>query len=414
MFTMTRRNVLRAGAAVLASASVPQLADTAQAAAPPRNLIVVLNSGGWDVTYALDPKPGAARIDVPDGEHKRIGQIDLLSHAARPAVDAFFERYGALTALVRGVQVRSFIHNDCTKRILTGTPSDQNADFAAIAAHELGRDLPVPYLVLGNSALSGPYAALTGRAGTTNQISSLLNPDGYFISAAPYAPSEQEEAAVRRYLDASTDRLAATRGRSAANRKQIEAFQRSLEQNQLLRTFARTRGGFGQPDYTPDLEVQIEVATSALEGGLCHAAMLETSGWDTHDDNTQQNELHQKLFANLLLLAQTLEQKALLSRSVVVVLSEMGRTPKLNAGGGKDHWPVTSALVFGAGVRGDRVLGGTDEQLGALSVNLQSGAADGAGKQLQTGNLAAGLLRLVGVDPSVHFPGVEALDALVA
>jgi uncharacterized protein (DUF1501 family) len=414
MITLTRRNLLRAGSAALATAALPELADTAQAAAPPRNLIVVLNSGGWDVTYALDPKPGATRIDVPAGEQKRIGQIDLLSHAARPSVDAFFQRYGALTALIRGVQVRSFIHNDCTKRILTGTPSDQNADFAAITAHELGRDLPVPYLVLGNSALSGPYAALTGRAGTTNQISSLLNPDGYFIATAPYAPSEAEEALVRRYLTASTDRVASARGRSAANRKQIDAFSRSLEQNALLRKFAQTRGGFGKPDYTPDLKVQIEVATTALEGGLCHAAMLETSGWDTHQDNSQQSMLHENLFANLLLLAQTLEQKALLSRSVVVVLSEMGRTPKLNAGGGKDHWPVTSALVFGAGVRGDRVIGGTDEQLAALSVNLQSGAIDTAGKQLQTGNLAAGVLKLVGVDPSVHFSGVEALDALIA
>lgn len=414
MISITRRNVLRAGGAVLGAAALPQLADPARAAAPPRNLIVVLNSGGWDVTYALDPKPDATRIDVPVGEHKRIGQIDVLSHAARPSVDAFFERYGALTALIRGVQVRSFIHNDCTKRILTGTPSDQNADFAAIAAHELGRELPVPYLVLGNSALSGPYAALTGRAGTTNQLSSLLDPDGYFITPAAYAPNEHEESLVRRYLAASADRVAATRGRSAGNRKQIEAFQRSLEQNELLRQFARTRGGFGKPAYTPDLKVQIDVATSALEGGLCHATMLETSGWDTHDDNTQQHVLHENLFANLLLLAQTLEQKALLSRSVVVVLSEMGRTPKLNAGGGKDHWPVTSALVFGAGVRGDRVIGGTDDQLGARSVNLQSGVVDNAGKQLQTGNLAAGVLELVGVDSSAHFPGVEVLDALVA
>ncbi|HMJ16643.1 MAG TPA: DUF1501 domain-containing protein, partial [Polyangiaceae bacterium] len=353
MLSLSRRNVLRAGSALLASAALPQLADTAQAAAPARNLIVVLNSGGWDNTYALDPKPGATRIDVPGGEVKRFGRIDVLSQAARPSVDRFFERYGALTALIRGVQVRSFIHNDCTKRILTGTPSDQNADFAAIAAHELGRELPVPYLVLGNSALSGPYAALTGRAGTTNQISSLLNPDGFFITGAPYAPSDQEEALVSRYLRASADRLSRTRGRSAANRKQIEAFTRSLEQSALLRDFARTRGGFGDQAYTPDLRVQIDVATKALEGGLCHAAMLETSGWDTHNDNTEQNALHETLFANLLLLAQTLEQKALLSRTVVVVLSEMGRTPKLNAGGGKDHWPVTSALVFGAGVRGD-------------------------------------------------------------
>jgi uncharacterized protein (DUF1501 family) len=90
----------------------------------------------------------------------------------------------------------------------------------------------------------------------------------------------------------------------------------------------------------------------------------------------------------------------------------MGRTPKLNAGGGKDHWPVTSAMLLGAGVRGGRVIGATDDSLGALSLDLASGAADPKGRQLQTGNLVAGVLEHVGVDPTTHFPEVEPLGAL--
>jgi uncharacterized protein (DUF1501 family) len=410
----TRRNALRAGGALLALAALPQQTTSARAASSPKNLIVVLNSGGWDVTYALDPKPGATQIDAPAGAVKRIGEIDVLSDPARPSVDRFFERYGAETALLRGVQVRSFIHNDCTKRIMTGTPSDQNPDFAAIAASELGGELPVPYLVLGNSALSGPYASLTGRAGTTNQISSLLNPEGSLLATASYVPSDAENALAHRYLDDSAARLAAARAKNAANSRQIAAFRRSLERADLLRQFARTRGGFGEQAYTPDLGVQIDVATAALSGGLCHSVMLESSGWDTHSKNEQQSMLHEKLFANLLLLNDKLEKSSLAASTVVVVLSEMGRTPKLNAGGGKDHWPVTAALVYGAGVRGNRMIGATDDKLAALSVNLITGVADPAGKQLQTGNFAAGILKLVGVEPAKHFPEVEPLDALIA
>jgi uncharacterized protein (DUF1501 family) len=115
-----------------------------------------------------------------------------------------------------------------------------------------------------------------------------------------------------------------------------------------------------------------------------------------------------------LSLAQELETRKLFDNTVVFVLSEMGRTPKLNQSAGKDHWPVTSALVFGAGVAGGRVIGATDNQLGAQSMNLTTGAVDASGKQLQTGNLVAGVLALAGVDPSSYFPSVEPLHAIRA
>ena len=90
----------------------------------------------------------------------------------------------------------------------------------------------------------------------------------------------------------------------------------------------------------------------------------------------------------------------------------MGRTPKLNANRGKDHWPVTSTLVYGAGVRGGRVLGQTNDQLDAMSLDLATGAPNAQGKQLQTSNLLAGILELVGVEPSAYLAGVEPFRAL--
>ena len=411
--SLTRRSLIT-GSAALAGAAA--MGGSARAQAASRKLLIVLASGGWDPTYALDPKPGSSVVDAPAGTVQEFSGIPVLTDAARPSVSDFFTRYGERTAVVNGVQVRSFVHADCMKRILTGTANDQNADFGALAAFDTGRELPVPYLVLGMSAMSGPLASITSRAGTTNQLSSLLLPNAAdpFLPAAALAPSEGEDTLVRQYLDAAAAREQALRGMHASTARQIDSFTQSLDRSDLLRRFAKERGGFGARGYTPDLMVQVDVAVSALQGDLCQVAMLELPNWDTHQNNAQQGPMHEALYAALVHLADSLDESALLERTAVVVLSEMGRTPKLNSAMGKDHWPVTSCLVFGAGVAGGKTIGASDGAQNALGVNLATGAVEEGGTQLQTANLAGGLLSLVGVDPAQHFAGVEPLNALVA
>jgi uncharacterized protein (DUF1501 family) len=289
----------------------------------------------------------------------------------------------------------------------------------AICAYEHGRDMPVPYLVLGSSAMSGPLAAITGRAGTTNQISTLLSPQsaypdpGSYTPAPGFVPTASDEGFVKQFLDASANRFAATRAQAGSNAKQVDAFVKSLDRVGLLRDFASKNGGFGKQAYTPDIGVQIDVGTAALEQSLSFAVMMETQSWDTHTNNAKQGSLADSLYSGLMTLGQKLEDLKLLDNTVVLVISEMGRTPKLNAAAGKDHWPVTSALVFGAGVAGGRVLGATDNQLGAQSLDLATGQVDSQnGVQLQTGNLVAGVLELAGVDPSGYLPGVEPFHAI--
>jgi uncharacterized protein (DUF1501 family) len=109
-----------------------------------------------------------------------------------------------------------------------------------------------------------------------------------------------------------------------------------------------------------------------------------------------------------------LEREALLDHTLVAVVSEMGRTPRLNGDNGKDHWPVTSALLLGAGVRGGRVLGATSGDLDALSIDLHSGVPSLDGKQLQAPNFVAGVLEALGIDPEPFAPGVEPFRAFMA
>ncbi len=54
---------------------------------------------------------------------------------------------------------------------------------------------------------------------------------------------------------------------------------------------------------------------------------------------------------------------------VVVVQSEMGRTPNYNAGNGKDHWSIGSVMFLGRGIKGNRVLGATDEKQFAVPLD---------------------------------------------
>jgi len=61
---------------------------------------------------------------------------------------------------------------------------------------------------------------------------------------------------------------------------------------------------------------------------------------------------------------------------VVVVQSEMGRTPTYNKGNGKDHWSIGSAMFIGPKIRGNRVIGATDEKQLHVPVNPQTLAID--------------------------------------
>jgi hypothetical protein len=87
--------------------------------------------------------------------------------------------------------------------------------------------------------------------------------------------------------------------------------------------------------------------------------------WDTHGNNYP--HLRQRLApptdqAASALLAD-LHERGLLDETLVVVMGEFGRTPKINANGGRDHWPhVQSILLAGAGIPGGSVYGSSDKQ----------------------------------------------------
>jgi len=92
-------------------------------------------------------------------------------------------------------------------------------------------------------------------------------------------------------------------------------------------------------------------------------------------------------------LLDDLEASGLLTSTLVLVLGDFGRTPRINANGGRDHFPkISSMLMAGAGVRRGSVLGSTD----ANGEEIIEGS-------LTMPDLVATLAQLVGLVPDeVH------------
>jgi uncharacterized protein (DUF1501 family) len=165
-------------------------------------------------------------------------------------------------------------------------------------------------------------------------------------------------------------------------------------------------------------EEQLDNLIAALQEDLCTSATLQCKlpqlvDWDSHSENhLNQSQAFDASFFQLKGLLDRLHENTdlrgepLIESTTVMVLSEMGRTPKLNITNGKDHWPYTSMLLVGAGIRGGEVWGETDSGLVGLPVDPASGEVSSSGIALQTAAIHAGFLQSIGIETSELFPGV--------
>jgi uncharacterized protein (DUF1501 family) len=127
--------------------------------------------------------------------------------------------------------------------------------------------------------------------------------------------------------------------------------------------------------------------------------------WDCHADggslasnlDDYKNTLCPMFDQAYTALLDDLEQSGLLETTLVVAAGEFGRTPYINARGGRDHWPgCWTVLMAGGGVRGGQVIGASD-RIGAEPRDRPVHAAE----------VAATIYHALGVDPSTRLPGPE-------
>jgi hypothetical protein len=112
--------------------------------------------------------------------------------------------------------------------------------------------------------------------------------------------------------------------------------------------------------------------------------------WDLHENNFGMCRVLLPLLDQVVsALILDLEERGLLDSTLVVVMGEMGRTPRVNAKAGRDHWPQCGfVLLAGGGVKRGFVLGKTDEQ-GAYPID----------RPVSAGDMVATIYQLLGINP---------------
>jgi hypothetical protein len=96
-------------------------------------------------------------------------------------------------------------------------------------------------------------------------------------------------------------------------------------------------------------------------------------------------------------LLEDLKQRGMLDNTLVVAMGEFGRTPQMNARGGRDHWPgVWTVLFAGAGVKGGQVIGASNKT-----------AAEPRDRPVSPAEIAASVYKGLGIDLNARLPGPE-------
>ncbi len=386
-----------------------------------RKFIFVFAQGGWDPTRVFASEFSNNNVDMEaDAERATAGGISYVSHPDRPSVDTFMNAWHDRAVVFNGVMVRSIAHEICTMLAMTGTTSGLTPDWPAILADRQRNAFTLPHLVLGGPSFPGDLGVAVARTGAAGQLEALLNGQALGMSDVPVGSlSSPSQALVDRFV---AQRAAA---RASVSRSAVEDLL-----NADFQTATQHAGDLKDLQYLMDftggagLANQATVAVDALQKGISRCLTLSASAaftWDTHAANDDgQSPLWEDLFNGLGQLVQMLanapgEQEAtLLDETVICVLSEMGRTPLLNGLDGKDHWPYTSVMMLGAGLAGDRVVGGFDSSYYGELVDPASGEVADDAQVLSCEAIGATLLALADVDPAEYVMGVEPISGVIA
>jgi RNA polymerase sigma factor (sigma-70 family) len=357
-WTQARAEQALAGAAAGQGKSPP-----ARAAAPnpkdvgkkPRSLIFLWMSGGPSQFETFDPKPGAF-FDAIGTSVKGLQISQTLPRLAKQAQHL---------AILRGVSHREGDHARAGRLMRTGYPIDGTnyPSIAALVGKELGRAeqlrfvsiAPLQHERVGAGFLGPQYGPIEVAAQEGDGPVSFVLPDaGAFEALA--------------------------KGRGEAHRKLVEkALDVTQENANLIASYGPTKFGQG-----------CLVARRLVEQGV---AVVEVTlpGWDMHQNIPGHMPLVAgALDAGLATLILDLHDKKLLDSTLVVCLGEFGRTPRINASAGRDHWPLSLSVVLaGAGIKGGQAIGKTNRDGTAIDE-----------RPVRPAELMATICAALGVDPA--------------
>jgi hypothetical protein len=443
-----RREWLRVGGLSGLGLSLPTLLNATRVSATPtrppnslsgdlggtfgkaKNVICLWLQGGPPQHETFDPKPNAPlEIRGPFKPiHTNVPGIQFCELLPRTA------RYADKLAVVRSLSTRDDNHDVSGYWLLTGYP------YLTGSARQIKpTDWPYFGSVVKMLKPSDALPALTSvwipdamrlndnvtPAGqTAGFLGKLWEPERFV--GDPALPDYQIEglslldAVTRVRMDRRLELLRQFESHvaGAAESGAMGAWNRLSQQAFDLVTSGEARAAFDlsrEPDHVRDRYGRytwgqsVLLARRLIEAGvrLVHVNWARDPGdnavdnplWDTHSLNADrlQDNLCPQFDPTFAALMDDLSERGLLDETLVVVIGEFGRTPKINVNGGRDHWGnVFSFAMAGAGIRGGQVIGASDKD-----------GAYPATPPITGGDLTATLFHLLGIDPTGVFHDKE-------
>jgi hypothetical protein len=378
-----RRDFLYAGWLGGAGLSLGQFMQLQASAAQPRSstqpkatsVIHIYLQGGFAHMDSFDPKP-----DAPPEYRGILSPIET----AIPGVQ--FSSHMQATAkvadkltIVRSMSHTEVDHSRGEHSMFTGyrpSPALVYPSVGSVVSQELGpRDAMPPYVCvpnqgsqfLGSGYLSnacGPFSLGADPSRSNFSVRDLALPKGVdsnrFESRknwkqlvdSHFAKLESDDsiATMNSFYQRAYDLLASPKAR--------EAFSLKEETNETKELYGMNPWG---PILRPSAGARMLIARRLVEAGT-RFVTVTYGAWDTHAFHyrgieTQLPDLD-RAFAGLIT---DLDRRGMLDSTLVLVTSEFGRTPKINAGGGRDHWPrVFSIVMAGGGAARGNVYGASD------------------------------------------------------
>ncbi|MEM7145608.1 MAG: DUF1501 domain-containing protein [Verrucomicrobiota bacterium] len=363
----SRRTLLKAGGLLWLTPVSDLLALDAESApdpaAPPKSIIILWLAGGPSQVDTFDPHPASSPIQGPKSIPTAAKDIELA---------AGFEQTAELMddiSLIRSVVSKEGDHERAFYNIKTGyrpNPSVAHPSIGAIVSHELagdGIDIPTHISILPNQ-----WPGRGGHLGAQFDAFQVGDPGKPVPDISTEIPKKRQQRRLNsldivekafaqgrppnldREITLHNDTIA--KGRRMMSSDQLKAFDLSEVLDSEKTPYGDTPFGRG-----------CLAALRLVQAGV-RCVEVTLSGWDSHINNAELQAGRVKIldpaFAALI---RDLKSRGLFENTVVVCGGEFGRTPKLNALDGRDHWPhAFSIAVAGGGLAGGRVIGETDPQ----------------------------------------------------
>lgn len=402
---LTRRDFLQVGGLGTLGLSLPAPAVGFGAGGRPtadRAVIWLMLVGGPSQLETWDPKPDApSEVRGPYRTMETsVPGVRINEHLPKLA-----RRMGRLT-LVRSLHHDSApIHETGLQLLQTGRPcrdGQEQPHAGSVAARLLGSSNGLPPFVI----LPGPIGN-TGVAVSHGQTAGPLGPafEPFHLAADPasgtYDPSSHFDRARRFHDQAVAHGLS---GSAPTARTVGRAFDPSGERDSMRDAYGRNT--FGQSCL---LARRLVEAGSRFVTVNMFDTVFDRVTWDCHgarpfstlDDYGR--TLLPTFDAAFSALIDDLERLGRLDSTLVVATGEFGRTPRVNAKGGRDHWPgVWSAALAGGGVRGGQVVGASDAHASAP-----------ADRPVSPPELLATVYRSLGIDPSTPLVSADGGETLL-